>query len=497
MGAVLFASFVALAWSEFGKPPTTRPTKFALTRLDCHSLCRHFRAAAVGSLVISFATTTTAAAGLIRDAETEGLIRTYAKPIFNAAGLGSQGIDIHIVNDRAFNAFVVDGHNMFINAGALILSRTPNQIIGVIAHESGHITGGHLARLRNQIAKAKSASLMLQALALAAMVAGAAGGSNIGLIRPGAAYGGTDTAMRMVLAYRRDEESSADQAAITFLNATKQSARGLLETLQFMSSKLVGVQGLNPFLQTHPFPQQRMAQLRSLAEASPYYEVKDPPELQFRHNLVKAKLYGFLNQPQTVFNRYPQSNQTLAAKYARAIATYRKSGVKDAIPELDALIAAKPDWPYFHEIKGRFLFESGNVTAAIPCLRQAAMLGPDEPLIRIALAQALLETQNPEGVDEALADLRTALARETSSAMGYRQLAVAFARKGDAAKGAARQSFLAQADLASAEAYFYEGQLKPAQELARRAKAGFLEGTPNWLRADDILTFENLLSKRR
>ena len=440
---------------------------------------------------MSLVTATTAdAAGLIRDAETEALVRTYAKPIFNAANLGSQDIDIHIVNDRAFNAFVVDGHNMFIHAGALMTSKTPNQIIGVIAHESGHITGGHLVRLRNQISKAKSTALMLQALALAAMVAGAAGGSNIGRIGTGAAYGGTDTARRMVLAYRRDEESSADQAAITFLNATKQSARGLLETLKFMNSKLVGVQGINPYLQTHPLPQQRLAQLRSLAEASPYYEDKDPPGLQFRHNLVKAKLYGFLNEPQTVLNRYPLSNRTLAASYARAIATYRKSGMQAAMPQLDALIAAKPDWPYFHEIKGQFLFESGNVTAAIPSFRQAVTLAADEPLIRIMLAQALLETPNPEDMDEAISNLRTALARETSSAMGYRQLAVAYARKGNAAKGAARQSYLAQADLASAEAYFYEGQLKPAKQLAKRAQAGFAEGTPNWLRADDILVFE-------
>ena len=446
---------------------------------------------------MSLVTATTAdAGGLIRDTETEALVRTYAKPIFNAANLGSQDIGIHIVNDRAFNAFVVDGHNMFIHAGALMASKTPNQIIGVIAHESGHITGGHLVRLRNQISKAKSTALMLQALALAAMVAGAAGGSNIGQVGMGAAYGGTDTARRMVLSYRRDEESSADQAAITFLNATKQSARGLLETLKFMNTKLIGVQGINPYLQTHPLPQQRLAQLRTLAEASPYYENKDPPELQFRHNLVKAKLYGFLNQPQTVFNRYPQSNRTLAANYARAIATYRKSGVRAAIPQLDALIAAKPDWPYFHEIKGQFLFESGNVTAAIPSLRQAVTLAPDEPLIRIMLAQALLETPNPE-LDEAISNLRTALARETSSAMGYRQLALAYARKGDGAAGAARQSYLAQADLASAEAYFYEGRLEPAKQQAKRAKAGFIDGTPNWLRADDILSFEYPLAKRR
>jgi predicted Zn-dependent protease len=302
----------------------------------------------------------------------------------------------------------------------------------------------------------------------------------------------------MVLAYRRDEESSADQAAITFLNATKQSARGLLETLKFMNSKLVGVQGINPYLQTHPLPAQRLAQLRNLAQASPYYEVKDPLELQFRHNLVKAKLYGFLNEPQTVFNRYPQTVQTLAAKYARAIATYHKFGVEVAMPQLDALIAAKPNWPYFHEIKGQFLSESGNVTAAIPPLRQAVTLAPDEPLIRIMLAQALLGTPDMKNVDEAISNLRAALARETSSAMGYRQLGAAYARKGDAAKAdGARQHYFAQAELASAEAYFYEGRLDIAKQQAKRAEAGCIDGTPDWLRANDILTFEYPSAKRR
>ena len=173
------------------------------------------RTAAVAGLAIALVSSTSAdAAGLIRDAETETLIRAYAKPIFEAAGLGSQGIEIHIVNDRSFNAFVVDGQNMFIHAGTLMTAKTPNQVIGVIAHESGHITGGHLARLRGQLSRARSAALMLQILGLAAMVGGAfAGAGNIGQAGAGVAFGGTDAAMRMVLAYQQDEESSADQAA--------------------------------------------------------------------------------------------------------------------------------------------------------------------------------------------------------------------------------------------------------------------------------------------
>jgi predicted Zn-dependent protease len=307
----------------------------------------------------------------------------------------------------------------------------------------------------------------------------------------GIAYGGQDAMLRTLLAYRQDEESSADQAGVTFLNATKQSGRGMLETLEFMARKLVGVQGINPYLMTHPLPQQRLTQLRALVTASPYYNNTDPPELQFRHDLMKAKLFGFLDEPQTVLNRYPATDQSLPAMYARAIATYRQSGVKAAMPQLDALIAARPDWPYFYEIKGQFLFESGKPADAVGPLRDAVRLGPDEPLIRVMLGQALLGTNDPKLVDEAITNLRTALAREDSSAMGYRQLASAYARKAEMAKAAgAKKQFMAQAELASAEAYFYEGQLKLAKQQAKRAKAGLVDGTPNWFKADDILAFE-------
>jgi predicted Zn-dependent protease len=257
-----------------------------------------------------------------------------------------------------------------------------------------------------------------------------------------------------------------------------------------MSTRLIGVQGINPYLQSHPMPQQRLVQLRELVTSSPYYNAVDPPELQFRHDLVKAKLYGFLDAPEVLFNRYPQTDQSLPAQYARAIATYRKSGVKAAMPLIDALIAAQPNWPYFYEIKGQFLFESGSPADAIGPLRQAVSLA-NEPLIRVMLAQALLGTNDPKLVDEAITNLRTALAREDSSAMGYRQLAAAYARKADLSQAeGAKKQFLAQAELASAEAYFYEGQLRLAKQQAKRAKAGFVDGTPNWIKADDILAFE-------
>jgi predicted Zn-dependent protease len=465
----------------------------ALAKSRILSATPRLRVGLVTGLAAAVASTTTAEAqGLIRDAETEALIRFYAKPIFSAAGLGSQNIRIHIVNDRNFNAFVVDGRNMFMHAGTLMLAKTPNQVIGVIAHESGHITGGHLARLRTQVAKAQSAALMLQLLGLAAMAGGAlAGAPGVGQAGMGAAFGGTDAAMRSLLAYRQTEESSADQAAITYLNATKQSGRGMLETFGLMADKLKGIQGINPYLMSHPLPDVRITQLKELVTSSPYYNVTDPPELQLRHDLITAKFHGFLDKPEAVFNRYPKSDQSVPAMYARAIATYHQSGIKAAMPQVDALIATQPDWPYFHELKGQFLFESGAGAAAIPPLREAVRLSPDEPLIRIMLGQALMGANNPKYVDEAITNLRTALAREDTSSRGYRQLAAAYARKAEAAKaGQAKQQYMAQAALASAEAYFYEGRLKDAKLQAKRAKDGLLDGTPNWIRAEDILAFE-------
>ncbi|ODR97072.1 hypothetical protein AUC69_13250 [Methyloceanibacter superfactus] len=334
----------------------------------------------------------------------------------------------------------MDGHNMFMHAGTLMEAKTPNQVIGVIAHESGHITGGHLARLRSQVSKAKSAALMLQLLGLAAMAGGAiAGAPEMGQVGMGAAFGGQDAAMRSVLAYRQTEESSADQAAMTFLNATKQSGRGMLETFDVLADKLRGLRGINPYLMTHPLPQVRITQLQALVTASPYYANTDPPELQFRHDLVRAKLAGFLDKPEIAFNRYPETDTSLASVYARAIATYRQSGVKAAMPLLDQLIAAQPNWPYFYETKGQFLFESGNGAAAIPPLRKAVELAPNEALIRIMLGQALLGTNDPKYLDEAIRNLRTALASERTSAMGYRQIASLCAQAEQAQASGARR----------------------------------------------------------
>jgi len=423
------------------------------------------------------------AASLIRDAEIEKLLSDYAAPIFRAAGLGSQNINIHIVNEKSFNAFVIDGQNIFLHVGAITKSETPNQLIGVIAHEAGHIAGGHLARLKVQMSRMQSAALIMNLIGLGAMVGGAVsggGGNDIGEAGAAVLYGGSSILQRSLLSYRRAEESAADQAAVSYLNATQQSSRGMLETFrQFADQSLGSLSYVDPYIQSHPMPQARLAQLRDLARRSPYFDEKDPPLLQLRHDMVRAKLEAFTNRTNAayVMRKYPESDNTLPARYARAIAHYFSSGAGAATQRLDALIAEEPNYPYFHELKGQFLLESGNPRQAIPPLKKAVSLAQNAGLIRIMLGQAMVSTNDDSLLKEAIGHLKKALVREKQSVVGYRQLAIAYGRLNQ----------IPEAQLASAQAFFFSGNAEYAKVHAQRAIQAFPEGSPDWVKANDII----------
>jgi predicted Zn-dependent protease len=414
---------------------------------------------------------------LIRDAEIEQLLRDYTAPIFRVAGLHKHSLRIVLINDKSFNAFVVDGRRIFVNTGALMESTTPNQIIGVLAHETGHIAGGHLSKLRQELANVQTAALIGMLLGAAAMAVGG-GSANAGQAGMAAIHASQHAAMRSLLSYQRAHEEAADRAAVKFLAATGQSAKGMYETFKrFADQSMFTARFADPYAQSHPMANERMAALTEIARTSPNWDKKDPPELQARHDLMRAKLSGFMEPPQTVARRYPMSDNSLAARYARAIATYRHSDIRAAIAQIDALIATQPNNPYFHELKGQALLENGRAADAIAPLRRAASLAPNPTLIQIMLGQALVATNNPAYADEAIAILRNGLAREPETPNGYQQLAMAYGRKGD----------YAQADLASAQAAFARGDFKTARELAARAKTRLPVGSPGWVRADDIV----------
>ncbi|MEA2820310.1 MAG: hypothetical protein QOJ86_2314 [Bradyrhizobium sp.] len=419
---------------------------------------------------------------LLRDTEIEQLLRDYTRPILRAAGLEKQNIQVVIINDSGFNAFVADGRRIFVNYGALMKSDTPNQIIGVLAHETGHLAGGHLAKMREQLAQAQTQMIIAMLLGAGAIVAGArSGNSNSGLSNAGAAAISAPQAViqRTLLSYVRQQEENADRAGVKFLTATGQSAKGMYETFKrFTNDSLFAARGADPYLQSHPMPAERVAALEELARSSPYWDKKDDPSLQLRHDMMRAKTSAFMERQDTVYRRYPLSDTSLPARYAHAIATYRHGDLNTALAQIDGLIQLQPNNAYFHELRGQALLERGKPADAIAPLRKAAQLSNHAPLIEMLLGQALVASDNKAYTEEAIAILRAAVARETEAPIGYTQLAMAYGRKGD----------YAQADLASAQAAFLRGDNKTARDLASRAKTRFAVGTPGWVKADDIVS---------
>ena len=437
-------------------------------------------AVALAGLPARAQTGSTAGIPMIRDAEIEQLLRDYTAPILRVAGQSQQNVQVVIINENVFNAFVMDAHRIFIFTGALKQATTPNQLIGVFAHETGHIVGGHLSKMRQELANAQTAAIVAMLLGVGAVVAGSrSGGTGMGNVGAAALSAPQSYLMHTLLAYQRAQEEQADRAGVRFLTMTGQSAKGMYDTFKrFADEMMFSAAYIDPYVQNHPMPAERMAALAELVK-TPYWDKKDPPELQFRHDMMRAKLYGFTERADVVLRRYPSSDTSMPARYARAIATYRFGDLRSAITQIDSMIESIPNYPYFYELKGQALLESGHSAEAITPLRRAVQLAPSPALIQILLAQALIATNNPQMTKEAIPLLREALIKEPESGDAYEQLAMAYGHSGD----------LADADLASAQAAFSRGDNKTARELAARAKTRFPVGSPGWVKADDIVAF--------
>ena len=442
-----------------------------------------------------------AAQSTIRDDEIEDLLTAYAAPIFRAAGLGGQNIRIHIVRDLAFNAFVVNAQTMFINAGTLMLAKRPDQVIAVVAHETGHIAGSDLTGIQRANARARSATLMCRLLGIAAVAGGAIAGvgAEVGQAGMGVALGCQGLAVRSILEFRRIEESAADQAAVQYLRATGHSVCGMLDTFAvFVDQQRSFRQFIDPYLQSHPLPRERIAQLRNEARGIDCANRKAPPDLQLRHDLMRAKLTAFLKPRRDVLNIYPQRDQSLPAKYARAIAAnYGGGGVDAFLPLGNELIAADPANPFFHEIKGQFLFESARPAKAIGPLRTAIKLakqqGRRSALMTVLLARALVAADPKRHATEVIRLLEPILDLDESQYTA--QLAIANAYY--------KVKRPMDADMAHAHYLLYRPKrnreelrkdLKSAKEFADRVLRGAPTGLAVWLKADDFL---NRLNKKR
>ncbi|MBZ9676928.1 M48 family metalloprotease [Mesorhizobium sp. ES1-1] len=434
-------------------------------------------AVALSSSVTAFAQSVP----VVRDAEIEALVRDYARPIFKAAGLANDGIDIVLVNDQSFNAFVT-GRRLFVNTGALMTAETPNEIIGVIAHEAGHIAGGHQQKLRDQLERAKTMAIIATLLGAGAMVAGATTNSR-GLAGAGmgVAAGGGEMAQRSILAYQRTEEMTADRSAITYLNATGQSGMGMLKTFQrFQSALSLSGAQVDPYRISHPMPRDRISNLDVLVKQSPYVDKADPPALQQRHDMMRVKIAAYMEGQAAASRLMRKMPGTLAARYGDAQSTYLFGDIGLALAKTNALIKEQPKNAYFQELRGDILMKANKPKDAADAYAKAVSLDPARSgLLPVSLGQALMAVGTPDSLKKAVVQINNGLGRDKENAAGYRYLAQAYGELGD----------IPGAELATAEGHFYSGAYKDAKIFAMRAQQQMKRGEPRWLRAQDIINY--------
>jgi predicted Zn-dependent protease len=436
-----------------------------------------------GIIVTALLIAQSQAQGLLRDTEIEETLREFSTPLLRAGGLNPSSVDMYIVNDPELNAFVTRGQNIFLHSGLIMRADTPNELKGVIAHEAGHIVGGHIVRSDYGNRSAYGAMLLAAGVGLAAILAGEAGA--------GAAILGGATQFGAVeaLAYSRVNESAADQYAAQFLERTGQSGQGLIDFFEnFRAQEVLSQSRRYEYFRSHPLSANRIDQLRERVAESPYTETLDSPEDLHRHEMMKAKLSGFLDAPQLVFNRFPLSDMSAPARYARTVAHFRSGDLRSAIRVLDTLIDDEPDNPYFYELKAQILYESGKREEALPPSEKALALKPDAMLLKVALAQSLIETRDDANLVRAIDLLKSALRQEDRYSHGWYLLSLAYAAQNEDAL----------AKYASAERFYAIGDLNSARSFAGRAQQDLPRDIPQWRRASDIIVVaETQLEKSR
>ncbi|MEO9598308.1 MAG: M48 family metalloprotease [Marinomonas sp.] len=414
------------------------------------------------------------AQSVLRDAETEALLNDMAAPLVEAAGLAPGNVDIVLINDPSINAFVAGGQAVYIHSGLIDAADTANEVQGVIAHELGHITGGHIVRYSEGASAASNISILSMLLGVGAALAGA-GDAAMGVM-----MAGQRAAMGKFLAFSRVQESSADAAGAEYLSTAGISGRGSLAffgKLQSQSRRYGYSQDADTeFNRTHPLSSQRISRLREAYIVDAAWDTPDDPELERRFKRVKAKLYGYLSEPKRTLYKYPVTDGSVPARYARAYAFHKNALISEAMAETDALIALDPTDPYFLELRGQVLLESGRPAEAIAPLREATELSGNNPLIASIFGHALIATEDEANHPEAERVLRTAVGRDRLNPFAWYQLGVVYAAKGD----------MPRARLASAEQQVMTRRYTEALRSAQFAEGGLEEGTPDWLRAQDI-----------
>ncbi|MCC7305515.1 MAG: M48 family metalloprotease [Alphaproteobacteria bacterium] len=417
---------------------------------------------------------------IIRDAEIETVLKEWLTPLLKAADIDPDGVKIILIQNDQLNAFVAGGANIFIHTGLIEKTKNPGELIGVMAHELGHIAGGHLVATRGAFERASYESIVGAVLGIGAAIATGNGQAASAIIS-----GSSSIATTNFLSHSRVQESSADQAALRFLDGAHMSADGLVSFFETLSSEeLLPASQQSAYMRTHPLTRDRIDAVELKAQQSPYKDTASPAAWTEQHARMKAKLAGFINPGQVPWV-YSDSDTGIPARYARAIAAYRTNHVKEALSQIDALIASEPSNPYFQELKGQMLVDFGRVAEAIPPYRKAVDSVPNSGLLRMALGHALLESGQSGHTQEAIENLERALRDEPRSGRIHRLLATAYGQLG--------QENMAKIHLA--EEALLQRQLKYAKNQAEGVLKTSAKGSRESIMARDIIRQASSMEK--
>jgi predicted Zn-dependent protease len=415
-----------------------------------------------------------AAQSMLRDTETEAFFQDLAAPLVKAADLPERNVDIALLNAPSINAFVAGGQIVYVHSGLIQKADSAAEVQGVLAHELGHITGGHIIRHAEGAKAATNISILSLLAGLGAVLAGAGDAGMAAIMM------GQRAAIGKYLAYSRGEEGSADAAGANFLAKAGISGRGSLAFFDKLSglesNYAVSRDAEMEYVRSHPLTNDRIATLRDSYERDPAWKTPDDPAMQARFERIQAKLEGYLGEPEQTLRDYPPSDTGVPARYARAYAYHKQALVANALAEARALIASAPNDPYFLELEGQILLESGRPEEALAALRKATALTNAQPLIATLYGHALIATEDPKNYEEAERVLRAAVSRDRYNPFAWRQLGTVYAARGD----------MPRAHLASAEQQVMRGDYLQAVRSARNAQAGLAEYSADWLRAQDI-----------
>jgi predicted Zn-dependent protease len=444
-------------------------------------MTRLIRLLMVGVLLFFAAARPALAQSILRDSETELLFKQMSDPLIQAAGLDPKSVRVVLINDPEINAFVAQGQVVYIHSGLLAQADNANQLQGVIAHELGHVAGGHAIRIYEGLNQATAITILSLVLGAAAMAVGA-GEAGMGLMAAG-----QQAALGSFLAFNRAQESSADLAGASYLSKAGISGKGSLQFFKKLQNQeyRLAIYSRDSYGRTHPLSSERIQTLTQIYEKDPAWNRKTDPAMEARFQRVKAKLIGYVT-PSEAPKFYPETDQSIPAHYARAYAYHLGAYPEKANAEADSLLATNPEDPFFLELKGQILLEGGKPNEAIAPLRKAVANAPNMPMIAVMLGHALIASEDTKNFAEAKQVLKAAVNRDNDNPFAWYQLGIVYDREGDQPRAA----------LASAERSNLQGDDKLALTSARMAMAGLPQGSPDYLRAQDIaMVSENALKK--